>query len=57
MKESVKVNQNSLLQNKYFQKIFILRNTVQIYRILVVDGGGPINSALGFDLMVQNLSS
>ena len=32
--------QVSLLQNKYFQNIFILRNTVQMYRLLVVDGGG-----------------
>ena len=57
MKESVKVNQNSLLQGKYFPKSFVLRNTVQMYTILVVDGGGPLKLALSFDLMVQNLSS
>ena len=32
--------QVSLLQNKCFQNIFILRNTVQMYRLLVTDGGG-----------------
>ena len=32
--------QVSLLQNKFFENIFILRNIVQMYRLLVVDGGG-----------------
>ena len=40
--KSGKVDQTSLPRNKYFQNIFIFRNTAQIYsRLLVVNVEGP----------------
>ena len=50
MKASGKVDHTSLLQDKYFQKIFVLLNTAKLCRLKMMDGEGPLGSLLNLVL-------